>query len=223
VTIDILYGKRFAGDIAQTRGRRRFSVSPAKRFAQGHPGACPARIRQCQVGKSTTMCRSSYLLLWLVSCVPRHCSFPHGRARPRSPISLCITQEVGATFPRATCIWLTYKRNGLLAGVAILSVDSLMGARMHASANRISKGALFEQGHMLDAQIASNCRGVWSAVLERREAVELLAQIERGIGDVRRDRLGGRGRRSVCSHGNYAPGVIFPDGWILRSTNKKKA
>jgi hypothetical protein len=81
--------------------------------------------------------------------------------------------------------WLTYKCNGRLTGVTILSADSLMAARMRASANGISKGAMFEQGHLLDAQIATQLpQNVLGRMLERREAVELLAQIERCVGNV---------------------------------------
>jgi hypothetical protein len=82
--------------------------------------------------------------------------------------------------------WLTYKRNGRLAGVAILSADSLTAARMRASTHGIGKGAVFEEGHMLDAQVATLLsRDLVGRMLERREAVELLAQIERSVGNVR--------------------------------------
>jgi hypothetical protein len=113
---------------------------------------------------------------------------------PSFDVRCRLMREFGASFPRTTdplvscpmgLYWLTYKRNGRLAGVAILSADSLMAARMHASAHGISKGAMFEQGHMLDAQIAMQLpRNLVGRMLERREAVELLAQIERGVGNV---------------------------------------
>jgi hypothetical protein len=79
--------------------------------------------------------------------------------------------------------WLTYKRNDRLAGVAILSADSLMAARMRASADGIGKDAMFEQGHMLEAQIAKQLpQNLVGRMLEPREAVELLDQIERSGG-----------------------------------------
>jgi hypothetical protein len=130
---------------------------------------------------------------WLISCVPRTALFPRKSTAPISHLPLGH-KEVGATFPRTTdpllscpmgLYWLTYKCNGRLTGVTILSADSLMAARMRASANGISKGAMFEQGHLLDAQIATQLpQNVLGRMLERREAVELLAQIERCVGNV---------------------------------------
>ena len=82
--------------------------------------------------------------------------------------------------------WLAYKRNGRLAGVAILAADSLMGARMRAAVDGIGRGAMFEQGHMLNPEFAGRvpptCVG---KMLSRREAVVMLERIERGVGNVR--------------------------------------
>jgi hypothetical protein len=40
--------------------------------------------------------------------------------------------------------WLTYKRTGRLAGVAIVSADTLMAARMPAAVDGIGRRAMFE-------------------------------------------------------------------------------
>jgi hypothetical protein len=82
--------------------------------------------------------------------------------------------------------WLTYKRRGRLAGVAIVSADTLMAARTRAAVDGIGTGAMFEEGHVLDTDVAAwiplNLIG---RMLERREAIELLAQIERRAGNLR--------------------------------------
>jgi hypothetical protein len=82
--------------------------------------------------------------------------------------------------------WLTYKRAGRLAGVAIISADTLMGARTRAAVAGLGIGALFEQGHMLDsesaAQVPADCIG---RLLSRKEAAHLLEQIEGATGNVR--------------------------------------
>jgi hypothetical protein len=81
--------------------------------------------------------------------------------------------------------WLTYKRAGRLAGVAIVSADTLMEARTRAAIAGLGIGALFEQGHMLDsvgaARVPPDCIG---RLLSRKEAAHLLERIERAGGNV---------------------------------------
>jgi len=82
--------------------------------------------------------------------------------------------------------WLTYKRNGRLAGVAIVSADSLMAARTRAAVDGIRHGTMFAEGHVLDAGTAAGVpHNLVGRMLSRREASDLLEQMERGAGNVR--------------------------------------
>jgi hypothetical protein len=55
--------------------------------------------------------------------------------------------------------WLTYKRVGRFAGVAIISANTLMDARTRAAIG-LGIEALFEQGHMLDSESAARVPGI---------------------------------------------------------------
>jgi hypothetical protein len=82
--------------------------------------------------------------------------------------------------------WLTYKRNGRLAGVAIVSADSLIAAR-RAAAHWIGIGVMqFAEGHVLASTLAALVpQGYIGRMLSRREAADLLQRIEREAGNVR--------------------------------------
>jgi hypothetical protein len=82
--------------------------------------------------------------------------------------------------------WLTYKRNGRIAGAAIISSDSLTTAR-RAVSDWIGLGGMqFAEGRMLSPEIAGRvpptCMG---KMLSRREAADILERIERSAGNVR--------------------------------------
>ena len=60
-----------------------------------------------------------------------------------------------------------------------------MAARMRAAADGIGQKAMFEQGHMLDPETAARVpQNLVGRMLGRREVLELLAKIERGVGNV---------------------------------------
>jgi hypothetical protein len=87
---------------------------------------------------------------------------------------------------RMGLFWLSYKRNGRLAGVAIVSAHSLTAAR-RAAAHWIGIGAMqFAEGRMLSPEFVDRvpltCVG---KMLSRREAVDMLERIERGVGTVK--------------------------------------
>ena len=82
--------------------------------------------------------------------------------------------------------WLTYKRNGRVAGVAVVSANSLMTAR-RAAAHWIGIGVMqFAEGHALVSTWAALVpQGYIGRMLSRREAADLLQRIEREAGNVR--------------------------------------
>jgi hypothetical protein len=81
--------------------------------------------------------------------------------------------------------WLTYKRNGRIAGAAIISADSLKAARRAVSHWIGSAEMQFAEGRMLSPEFAgrlpATCVG---KMLSRREAADMLERIERSAGNV---------------------------------------
>jgi hypothetical protein len=82
--------------------------------------------------------------------------------------------------------WLTYKRNGRLVRVAIVSAESMTMARGRAELAGIHTGTMFAGGHVLEPQFAArvppDCIG---RKISREEAVELLDRIARATSHVR--------------------------------------
>jgi hypothetical protein len=82
--------------------------------------------------------------------------------------------------------WLTYKRNGRLVRVAIVSAESMTMARSRAELAGIHTGTMFAGGHVLEPEFAArvppDCIG---RKISRTEAVELLDRIARATGHVR--------------------------------------
>jgi len=82
--------------------------------------------------------------------------------------------------------WLTYKRNGRLAGAAIVSAHSLTTARRAVSAWIGLGGMQFAEGRMLSPEIAGRVPPTSvGKMLSRRQAADMLERIERSAGNVR--------------------------------------
>jgi len=51
--------------------------------------------------------------------------------------------------------WLSYRRSGEVAGVAIIEAESLMHARMRAAIDGLDQDLAFAEGHRLDSKLAA--------------------------------------------------------------------